>query len=138
MINNEHAVKRIAQMQEAIGSVKDILKMPKKSVCKDNIKYGALERFLQVAIENALHVGNFVIASRGLRKPEKYEDIMSILIDNKVVPKKFAKDTSVMAPVRNSLVYDLETYEREETFDIAKKNLARTLHELSKVLEKSI
>lgn len=67
--------------------------------------YGLAERYLQLAIECLLDIGNHIIASLELKKPEKLQDIILILGENSILPTQFAKKVAKMAGFRNILVH---------------------------------
>jgi uncharacterized protein YutE (UPF0331/DUF86 family) len=67
---------------------------------------GATERYLQVAIECVIDIGNEIISSLQLKRPERYRDIPYILSEAKIIPKTFAEKIASMIGFRNLLVHD--------------------------------
>jgi uncharacterized protein YutE (UPF0331/DUF86 family) len=67
---------------------------------------GAAERYLQVAIECMIDIGNEIISSLQLKRPERYRDIPYILSDAKIIPRPFADTIASMIGFRNLLVHD--------------------------------
>lgn len=67
---------------------------------------GAVERYLQVAIECVIDIGNEIISSLQLQRPERYRDIPYILSEAKITPKTFAETIASMIGFRNLLVHD--------------------------------
>ena len=67
---------------------------------------GAAERYLQVAIECVIDIGNEIISSLQLQRPERYRDIPYILSKAKIIPKTFAETVASMIGFRNLLVHD--------------------------------
>lgn len=67
---------------------------------------GATERYLQVAIESVIDVGNEIISSLELGRPERYRDIPYILSAANILPKDFAENLVSMIGFRNLLVHD--------------------------------
>lgn len=67
---------------------------------------GAAERYLQVAIECIIDIGNEIISSLQLQRPERYRDIPYILAEAKIIPKTFAETIASMIGLRNLLVHD--------------------------------
>ncbi|MBI5700298.1 DUF86 domain-containing protein [Candidatus Saganbacteria bacterium] len=70
----------------------------------DNIDIA--ERNLEVSIEAMLDVGNHIIASLGLGKPEDYYDIIKLLGEKGVISKDFANKIAPLAGLRNRIVHD--------------------------------
>jgi len=67
---------------------------------------GAVERYLQVSIECIVDIGNEIISSLQLQRPERYRDIPYILAEAKIIPKIFAEKIASMIGFRNLLVHD--------------------------------
>jgi len=67
---------------------------------------GAVERYLQVSIECIVDVGNEIISSLQLQRPERYRDIPFILAESKIFPKAFAEKIASMIGFRNLVVHD--------------------------------
>jgi len=67
---------------------------------------GATERYLQVAIECIIDIGNEIISSLQLQRPEHYRDIPHILAKANIIPKTFAETITSMIGFRNLLVHD--------------------------------
>ncbi len=71
----------------------------------DYLLRSAIERNLQLAIESALDIGEVIISSENLEKPEDYQGIIIILGKEGVIPLKFAGRFREAAKLRNILVY---------------------------------
>ncbi|HEY0090527.1 MAG TPA: DUF86 domain-containing protein, partial [Candidatus Lokiarchaeia archaeon] len=67
--------------------------------------YGLAERYLQLAIEYVLDIGNHIISRLEFKKPETYQDIFVILGKNSILPLEFAEKIAKMAGFRNILVH---------------------------------
>lgn len=64
-----------------------------------------MERNLQLAIECALDIGEVIISSENLEKPEDYKSIIEILGKEGIIPLKFASKFKETAKLRNILVH---------------------------------
>lgn len=64
------------------------------------------ERMVHVMIESILDVGNMMIDGFIMRDPGSYEDIIDILVDEKVIPKEEEKDYKAVIELRKMLVND--------------------------------
>lgn len=94
---------------------------------KDDILKGAIERYLQVAIETCLNIGSRIISleqfKNNINLPETYADIFRILSEINVIDKDFAKNLSNMAKFRNRLVHMYWEIDDRLIYDIVKNNL---------------
>ena len=76
-----------------------------KELLEDYLLKSAIERNLQLAIESALDIGEVIISSEDLEKPEDYRSIIIILGKEGIIPVQFAERFSEAAKLRNILVH---------------------------------
>jgi uncharacterized protein YutE (UPF0331/DUF86 family) len=84
---------------------------------------GAVERYLQVSIECIVDVGNEIISSLQLRRPERYRDIPYILAEAKIIPKTFAEKIASMIGFRNLLVHDYASINLDLVYEFLQTKL---------------
>jgi len=84
---------------------------------------GAAERYLQVAIECVIDVGNEIISSLQLQRPERYRDIPYILAQAKIIPKDHAETIALMIGFRNLLVHDYATINLDLVYEFLQTKL---------------
>ncbi|WP_042461206.1 DUF86 domain-containing protein [Neobacillus dielmonensis] len=70
----------------------------------DPLSRAALERMTQMMLEAVLDVGNAMIDGFIMRDPGSYEDIIDILMDEKVIAAETGADLKVLIPFRKKLV----------------------------------
>ena len=70
------------------------------------IKEAALERVAHMLTEAVLDVGNAMIDGFIMRDPGSYEDIIDILLDEKVIGEKTGEDLKILISMRKQLVQD--------------------------------
>jgi len=92
-------LKRYAQL------LKGYQKHSKKELETDLTLRGAVERYMQLAIEIVIEIGEMIIAEEGLSKPETYREVMEILGKNRVLQPAFAKRLAPAAGFRNILIH---------------------------------
>jgi uncharacterized protein YutE (UPF0331/DUF86 family) len=68
------------------------------------LEIAALERITQMMLEAVLDVGNDVIDGFIMRDPGSYEDIIDILMDEKVVSTETGNSLKALIPFRKQLV----------------------------------
>jgi|SRR5579875_665614 len=68
------------------------------------IEIAALERTAQMMLESVLDVGNDVIDGFIMRDPGSYEDIIDILMDEKVISQETGNSLKTLIPFRKQLV----------------------------------
>lgn len=94
---------------------------------KDNIMRAAGERYLQLAIESCLNIGNRIISLRQfdqpVNTPETYADIFVELQRLGIVDSDFSKRLINMAKFRNRLVHLYWELETETVYRIIQENV---------------
>jgi uncharacterized protein YutE (UPF0331/DUF86 family) len=66
----------------------------------------SMERMVHVLIESVLDVGNMMIDGFIMRDPGSYEDIIDILVDEKVISAEEEADYKALIQVRKMIVTD--------------------------------
>ena len=115
----------------------DIRKKQFKDFEKDEILQGSAERFLQLAIESCLNIGNRLISLEQFNKPtdtpETYADIFVQLRNLGAIDGSFCDRLVKMAKFRNRLVHLYWEISKEKLYEIIRDDL-----EDFKFFEKSI
>jgi uncharacterized protein YutE (UPF0331/DUF86 family) len=105
----------------------DIRKKPYKDFEKDAILQGSTERFLQLAIESCLNIGNRLIALEQFKKPtdtpETYADIFVQLKKIGVIDSDCCDRFVRMAKFRNRLVHLYWEIEIKKLYEIIQNSL---------------
>ena len=96
---------KLSRLRGYLGYLKAFKGTP-LSVFKEDFKErGALERYLHLAIEAVIDIGNEIISARQLRRPDQYRDIPEILAESGVIPERLAAEVAKMIGFRNLLVH---------------------------------
>jgi uncharacterized protein YutE (UPF0331/DUF86 family) len=113
-----------------IGKLRDYLKILKEISQEDEIEftqnykiYGLAERYLQLAIECVLDIGNHLISRLEFKKPETYQDIFIILGKNSIIPEEFSEKIAKMAGFRNILVHGYLDLDESIVYNHLKEDL---------------
>lgn len=107
MAVDPHIVKvRIAKIEESVGRLREISAAGGRNPLSDRRVLTESERLFHVAIQAVLDIGSHLIAGLGFREPEGYAEIIDILGEEGVIPRRFAASIRKMAGLRNILVHD--------------------------------
>jgi uncharacterized protein YutE (UPF0331/DUF86 family) len=77
----------------------------------------AIERIAHMLIESMMDVGNMIIDGFIMRDPGSFEDILDILIDEKVIPSNEAESLKSVVKLRKLLVQDYTSADIKVTYD---------------------
>ena len=97
---------RLRSLKVYIGYLKEIRQKGLGRVLGDPFLEGALCRYLHLAIERVLDMGESLITGKGWERPETNRDVIVRLGEKNVLPKSFTLRFSSVAGLRNILVHD--------------------------------
>lgn len=123
MVRKELIAARLERLSDYMKILKAIRKYSHDNFKNDVFIHATTERYLQLAIECVLDIGNHVIADRSFRKPDTYAEIFEILAENKVITKRLLKELEGMVAFRNILVHDYLRVDLDKVYDILHKRL---------------
>ncbi|USY54881.1 DUF86 domain-containing protein [Bacillus sp. 1780r2a1] len=89
---------------------------------ESTIEKKALERVVHLLIENVLDVGNAMIDGFIMRDPGSYDDIIDILVDEKVVQTEEEQGLKAVVNLRKVLVQDYLDVKHDEVIHVVQEN----------------
>lgn len=123
MIDSSIINSRIAKLREYLKILRELSKENEKDFTEDYKIYGLAERYLQLAIECVLDIGNHMISRLEFKKPETYQDIPLILGKNSILPVEFSEKIAKMAGFRNILVHGYTDIDKSIVYVHLKEDL---------------
>jgi len=115
--------KKLEIIDDEINFLKEIQKLSINEFQNDLRNLKSTCRSLQNAIQALIDLGNHIISSLNLGKPEIYEDITSLLFENKVITKSFKEKFIYMIKFRNFLVHEYDRVDPLRIYKILKENI---------------
>jgi uncharacterized protein YutE (UPF0331/DUF86 family) len=82
------------------------------------VEKAALERVTHMVIESILDIGNAIIDGFIMRDPGSYEDIVDILMDEKVVTNEMGAGLKTIVSIRKSLVQNYIEIQHDQLMDV--------------------
>ncbi|WP_102694210.1 DUF86 domain-containing protein [Rummeliibacillus pycnus] len=89
----------------------------------DDVHKLAVERIANILIEAIIDVGNSMIDGFIMRDPGSYEDIIDILVDEKVITSEMDQPLKSLIGLRRGLVRDILEVNDEEVVQVLNGNL---------------
>ena len=123
MVRPEVIRKRLNKLDEYLSILHKLRKYSLDDFVGDPEHYGSAERFLHLAIEAILDMGNHVIAESDLGIVNWYSDIPSILARKGYIDSDLEKKWLQMIGFRNTLVHDYLEIDRGIVYDILENHL---------------
>jgi len=115
--------KRLNKLDEYLSILQRLRKYSFDDFVSDPERYGSAERFLHLAIEAILDMGNHVIAESDLGIVNWYSDIPSILARKGYIDSDLENKWLQMIGFRNTLVHDYLEIDRGIVYDILENHL---------------
>jgi len=116
-VDKELVQRQLKQLREAVYILKDLGKTKQEEFTTDYRVYGLAERYLQIAIESCLQVCGILVASLGLRRPEGYHDLLSVVATQQIIPNSLAYRLEILTNLRDTLVHDSSTLNHDLLYD---------------------
>ncbi len=110
-------------LNKAIEILREVAKAGREEFIQDYRIYGLAERYLQQAIEACLQICSLLVAAFGLRRPDGYHELLSIIAGQELMPRQLAYRLEVLVNLREALIYDAESLEHELIYDHIQQRL---------------
>ena len=122
-VDKELLQRHLKQLREAIVILRDLGKATREEFTSDFHVFGLAERYLQIAIEACLRICGIVVASLGLRRPEGYHELLSIVAAQRLIPQQLSYRLEVLTNLRDALVQDPGSLNRDLLYDHIQQRL---------------
>ena len=116
----EHHLK---QLRSSILILQELHETEQGAFVNDYHVYGLAERYLQQAIESCLYVCSTLVSAFGLRRPESYHELLSIVSAHQLLPRPLAYRLENLVNLRDDLVHIPEAISHEQIYDIIQHQL---------------
>ena len=122
-VDKELLQRHLKQLREAIVILRDLGKSTREEFTSDFHVFGLAERYLQIAIEACLLFCGILVASLGLRRPEGYHELLSIVAAQRLIPQPLSYRLEVLTNLRDALVHDPGTLNHDLLYDHIQQRL---------------
>lgn len=117
MADKDKLAKRIRELENYLGQIKELQTIEKASFLSDWKIYYLVDRVLHLTIETIFSIGEMVISEYKFRKPDTYADIPKILQENRVIPEKLSDKLVDLSKFRNVLVHEYLYLDHERVYE---------------------
>ncbi len=122
-IDKDLVQRQLKQLREAIHILYNLGETKREEFITDYHIYGLAERYLQLAIEACLHICGILVASFGLRRPEGYHELLSIVSAQQIIPQSLAYRLEILTNLRDSLIHDPGSLNRDLLYDPVRQRI---------------
>lgn len=114
---------KIESLKSYISILNSVKDTTLDEIQKDDIKRGAIERYLQLAIESCIDIAELIISDQRLPAPLTSKETIEILGKEKIINEEFSKRFSKAVGFRNILIHDYLKIDYKELLRNLKENL---------------
>jgi uncharacterized protein YutE (UPF0331/DUF86 family) len=122
-VDKELAQRYLKQAREAVTILRDLSKTEREEFTSDYRVFGLAERYLQVAIDSCLRLCNVLVSSLGLRRPDGFHELLSIIAAQQIIPQTLAYRMEVLTDFRDALVHDPSALNHDLLYDHIQQRL---------------
>jgi uncharacterized protein YutE (UPF0331/DUF86 family) len=124
MVKTEIIRRRLLHLEEYLSILRHYADYSFDDFVSDPERYGSAERFLQLAIEATVDIGNHVIADLGIGSVEKGSDVPRLLHERGLIDPDLQQRWIRMIGFRNILVHEYGEIDRRIVYDVVCQRLA--------------
>ncbi|GAB6063266.1 type VII toxin-antitoxin system HepT family RNase toxin [Deferrisoma palaeochoriense] len=115
--------RKLAALREYVDALREADDITWETYRSDIRARAFVERYLHLATEVVLDLGNHIISQQGWREPKGYADLFTVLGENGVLPPERVPEFQKMAGFRNLLVHRYEQVDDEIVYGVFRKRL---------------
>jgi uncharacterized protein YutE (UPF0331/DUF86 family) len=137
MVRPEVIRKRLNKIDEYLVVLRRLQRYGRDEFLSDPERYGSAERFLHLAIEALLDMGNHVIADKGMGVVEWYSDVPKIFLEKGMISSELSEKWIRMIGFRNTLVHGYMDVDRAIVYEVLQNGLC-DIEELKRVFARHL
>lgn len=122
-VDKELIQRHLKQLREAIAILRELGETKREEFINDFRVYGLAERYLHMAIEACLHICGVFVTSFGLRRPEEFHELLSIIAAQQIIPQHLAYRLELLINLRDGLVHDPGALSHDLLYDHIQQRL---------------
>lgn len=134
-LDKELTQRHLTQLRQTIVVLHEVSEAEREKFSSDYHIYGLAERYLQLAIEACLYICSILVTSFGLRKPEDYHELLSIIAVQQIITRPLAYRLEVLTNLRDSLVRDPGGINHDLLYNLVQQHIG-DLEEFANLIEK--
>ncbi|MBI2188429.1 MAG: DUF86 domain-containing protein [Acidobacteria bacterium] len=115
---------RIAKIREELRRLGRLDTVSRDEFLASSVQQHAVERELEVIIGACLDIGHHVISREGLRRPNDYREVFTILREAGIIDPDLGRRLEEMASFRNRLVHAYLELDPSRVYEMARHELA--------------
>jgi len=120
---SEEIYSKLEVLRKYVQFLKGYQSHRKEELRENHTLRGAVERYLQLALECVLDIGEMIISKEGFRKPERYREVIETLGEEGILPRDFVERFAPSMGFRNILVHRYAEVDLDELYQHLQNDL---------------
>ena len=120
---NDEIASKLEMLEEYTAILREYQQHDVEDLIRDHTLRGAVERYIEVALECMIDIGEMMISKENLKRPDTYREVFLLLGEYGILPDKFANDLAPAAGFRNVLVHMYAKIDVERLYYYLENNL---------------
>ncbi len=108
MIDKSFVEVKLSYIQSYYQELETVLVYRDQEIKEDKLKLRALERIIQLIVDEMIDINNHFIRYAKLRVPGDFQSTFLVLAENSILPQEFAAKLAPVVGLRNRLVHRYE------------------------------
>jgi uncharacterized protein YutE (UPF0331/DUF86 family) len=122
MIDRIFIETKLSYIQTYYRELEVVLGYSDQDIKDDILRLRALERIVQLIVDEITDINNHIIRYAQLRVPEDFQSAFLILAENRILPDEFATRIAPVVGLRNRLVHRYEKVDVEILLNTVRKS----------------
>lgn len=118
MVDKKIVLKHLDELESCVRQLSKHKNCTARRLLSDFDLRWAVERGLQLAIQNVLDISSHILVDVGANGLDDYTAVIDQMGVKKIIPEKFAKKIRGMAGLRNVLVHDYVDIDTDKLHDL--------------------
>ncbi|HJH29802.1 MAG TPA: DUF86 domain-containing protein [Methanosarcinaceae archaeon] len=120
---SDEIASKLELLEEYVSYLREYQYYDMEDMMSDHTLKGAVERYIEVALECMIDIGEMIISREKLKRPDTYRDVFLVLGEHGILPEKFAINLAPAAGFRNVLVHMYSKIDVEKLHYYLENNL---------------
>lgn len=121
MIDKKFVETKLSHIQAYCEELENVLAFADREIKRDFLKLRALERILQLIVDEIIDINSHIIRHANLRLPDDFQGSFMILAENKILLQTFALRIAPVVGLRNRLVHRYEKIDLDILLNTTRK-----------------
>lgn len=128
---------KISEIKKNLNILKRYQAIDRKKIMAEIDLKGAMERYLSLAVQATIDLGDAYISYRKFRKPTNMREIFEILKENEIINSELNEKLGNMTGFRNALIHGYDNLDYDEVFNVLYNEL-KDIEKFIKIIEAKI